>query len=235
MAGAWQLPVLLSWAMTEWYRTPSAARSVDERSDTSTLFAQTMALVAATAGFFALGAYVARDLDAGWSLGPWIASLACLIAMRFALRASEGLTVGLLFAFGFLLGTASAPTLAYVVDAEPDTLWQAGVATALFVAGFGFAGYSTRRDLAPLARVLLWALVALIAFGVVLVFVELPGGSVVYALLGLVVFAGYVMVDFQRLRNGGESESAPLLAASIFLDVLIVFDFFLTLFGRSRN
>src|SRR5688572_21222723 len=72
-------------------------------------------------------------------------------------------------------GTASAPTLAYFVDAEPDVLWKAGVATALFVAGFGVAGYSTRRDLAPLARVLLWALIALIAFGIILVFVELPG------------------------------------------------------------
>ena len=155
--------------------------------------------------------------------------------MSFARRASEGITVSLLFAFGFLLGTASAPTLAYVVDAEPDVVWQAGVATALFVAGFGIGGYSTKRDLAPLSRVLLWALIALIAFGVVLVFVELPGGSVVYALLGLMVFAGYVLVDFQRLRGGGEIESAPLLAASIFLDILNVFEFFLTLFGRSRD
>ena len=33
-------------------------------------------------------------------------------------------------------------------------LWEAGGATALFIAGFGAAGYATRRDLAPLARVL---------------------------------------------------------------------------------
>lgn len=221
--------------MTEWSRTGSAAGSVAERSATQTLFAQTMGLVAATTGWFALGAYVARDLGAGWSLALWIASLACLVGMKFTLRASEGITVGLLFAFGFLLGTASAPTLAYFVDAEPDVLWQAGVATALFIAGFGVAGYATRRDLAPLARVLLWALIALIAFGIVLVFVELPGGSVVYALLGLVVFAGYVMYDFQRLRAAGRFESAPLLAASIFLDVLNVFEFFLTLFGRRSD
>jgi uncharacterized protein len=233
VAAAWQSPVLVSWAMTEWHQTESAARSVDERGDTQTLFAQTMGLVAATAGFFALGAYVARDLDAGWSLALWVASLACLVAMSFAVRASEGVTVALLFAFGFLLGTASAPTLVYLVDADPDVLWQAGVATALFVAGFGVAGYSTRRDLTPLARILVWALIALIVFGIVLVFVDLPGGSVVYALLGLVIFAGYVMYDFQRLRTGRDLESAPLLAASIFLDILNVFEFFLTLFRRT--
>jgi FtsH-binding integral membrane protein len=40
--------------------------------------------------------------------------------------------------------------------------------------GFGAAGYATRRDLSALARVL-WC--ALIAVGVVLVFVSIPGGS----------------------------------------------------------
>jgi hypothetical protein len=37
-------------------------------------------------------------------------------------------------------------------------------------------------------------------FGVLLIFVSIPAGSVVYALLGLVIFAGLVMIDFQRLR-----------------------------------
>jgi hypothetical protein len=45
--------------MTEWHGMGSGAGSVDERGDAPTLFAQTMGLVAATAGFFALGAYVA--------------------------------------------------------------------------------------------------------------------------------------------------------------------------------
>ncbi len=103
------------------------------------------------------------------------------------------------------------------------------------MAGFGAAGYATRRDLSALARVLLWALIALIGFGVLLIFVSIPAGSVVYALLGLVIFASLVMIDFQRLRVSSELDSAPLLAASIFLDILNVFQFFLTLFGRTRR
>jgi FtsH-binding integral membrane protein len=51
----------------------------------------------------------------------------------------------------------------------------------------------------------------------------------------LLIFAGLVMYDFQRLRVTNEVDSAPLLAASIFLDILNVFQFFLSLFGRSRN
>jgi FtsH-binding integral membrane protein len=78
-------------------------------------------------------------------------------------------------------------------------------------------------------------LVAVTAGLILLVFVSIPGGSVVYALLGLVIFAGLVMHDFQRLRVRNEVDSAPLLAASIFLDILNVFQFFLSLFARSRN
>ena len=80
-----------------------------------------------------------------------------------------------------------------------------------------------------------WALIALIGFGVLLIFVSIPAGAVIYALGGLVIFAGLVMIDFQRLRASSELDSAPVLAASIFLDILNVFQFFLTLFGRTRR
>jgi len=81
-----------------------------------------------------------------------------------------------------------------------------------------------------------WALLALIGFGVVLIFVHIPGGALIYSILGLVVFAGLTMVDFQRLRRSTDMDSAPMIAASIFLDALNVFSFFLQLVGgRSRN
>jgi uncharacterized protein len=44
-----------------------------------------------------------------------------------------------------------------------------------------------------------------------------------------------VLYDFQRLRVNSDLDSAPLLAASIFLDILNVFQFFLSLFGRTRR
>ena len=41
------------------------------------------------------------------------------------------------------------------------------------------------------------------------------------------------MFDFQRLRRSKDLASAPLMAASIFLDALNVFLFFLQIFGRN--
>jgi len=221
--------------MVQDYDTGGMFRPLGTRTDTGTLFGRTMGLVAVTVGLFTLGAYLARNLSGGWAMAFWIASFLCLLAMNVTVRQSEQLTLGLLFGFGLLVGLATASTIAYYANVDPEAVWEAGGATALFVAGFGAGGYATRRDLSALARVLWWALIALIAFGVVLIFVSIPGGSVAYTLLGLVIFAGLVMYDFQGLRVTKEIDSAPLLAASIFLDILNVFQFFLTLFGRRRH
>jgi len=204
------------------------------RDRTRTLFGQTMGYVAVTTGFFALGAYLGRNLSQGWAIVWFIVALVCLISMNFTVRRSAGLTVGLLFAVGVLLGLAMAPAILYYADTNPQAVWQAGGATALFIAGFGAAGYATRRDLSGIARVCFFALIALIVFGIVMIFVRIPNGSLIYSVLGLVIFAGLTMFDFQRLRRSKDLDSAPLIAASIFLDALNVFLFFLRIFSRSN-
>jgi len=209
------------------YRTMGTAA----RSQAHDLFAQTMGYVAATAGFFALGAFIGRDLGSGAAFLGFIAAFACLIGMRFAARRSQHLTVALLWAFGLLLGLGLSMTLDFYSSVNPRAVWQAGIATGLFIAAFGAGGYATKRDLAVVARIGFWALLGLIVFGIILIFINIPGGALVYSVLGLVIFAGYTMFDFQRLRRADDTTSAPFLAASIFLDVVNVFLFFLAIFS----
>jgi modulator of FtsH protease len=192
-----------------------------------------MGLVAVTAGLFALGAYLGRDLSYGWGFVAYLASFALLIGLNFAVQRSEQFAIALLFGFGVLVGIGTAPTIAYYASTNPQSVWQAGGATALFIAGFGTAGYATRRDLSGLARVCFWALLVLIVFGIVTIFVNIPNGALIYAIAGLVIFAGFTLYDFQRLRRTQDIRAAPQLAASIFLDVLNVFLLFLNLFNRN--
>ncbi|SNY69289.1 Bax inhibitor-1/YccA family protein [Paractinoplanes atraurantiacus] len=209
---------------------------VATRDQSHALFARTMGFVAATAALFALGAYLGRDLGGGAAIISYILSFGALIGMQFTARRSREWTVGLLALFGLFIGLAVAPTLAFYASQDPQALWQAGGATALFIAGFGSAGYATRRDLSQVARFAFWALLALIAFSIVLIFVNIPNGALIYSILGLVIFAALTLVDFQRLRRNTDIDSAPLLAASIFLDILNVFLFFLTIFsGRGDD
>jgi uncharacterized protein len=172
--------------MVQDYDTGRTFRRLGTRTDTGTLFGRTMGLVALTIGLFTLGAYLARNLSSGWAMAFWIASFVCLLAINVTVRQSEQPTLGLLFGIGLLVGLTTALTISYYTNVDSGAVWEAGGATALFVAGFGAGGYATRRDLSALARVLCWALIALIAFGVVLIFVSILGSAVAYALLGAV-------------------------------------------------
>jgi FtsH-binding integral membrane protein len=209
----------------------SASYATATRDQTRTLFGQVMWLVALAAGCFALGCYAGRDLSAGWSIVWFIAGFGCLIALNFARRASGAVSVTLLLAVGLLLGLGMGPVVAYYTVTSPQAVWQAAGSTALFMAGFGAYGYATRRDLSMVGRISFFALVGLIIFAIILIFVKIPHGDLIYAILGLVIFAGLTMFDFQRLRRSQDMASAPLIAASIFLDALNVFLFFLRIFG----
>jgi FtsH-binding integral membrane protein len=123
--------------------------------------------------------------------------------------------------------------VAYYTTTSPAAVWEAAGATGLFILGLGAIGYTTRRDLSALGRISFFALIGLIIFGIVLIFVHIPAANMLYSILGLVIFAGLTLFDFQRLRRTKDLAAAPLIAASIFLDALNVFLFFLRIFGAG--
>jgi len=203
--------------------------------DARKLLGEVMGYVAVTVGFAALGAYLGRDLTGATGLVLFIGAFAAIIGLNIAVaKGREQLAIGLLFGLGLLLGLAVAPVIADYAEADPSALWQAAGATAAFVAALGAYGYATRRDLSPWARPLLWALLGLIVFGIVAIFVSIPNGNIIYAVAGLVIFGGFTIVDFNRLRRSTPDAAVPI-AAGIFLDVFNVFLLALDLFGGRRD
>jgi len=214
------------------YRSEASFGSV-ETVGSAGVFGQVMGFVAVALGFFTLGAYLGRHLTSGVSLVCFIAGFLCIVGLNFA-RRSEGLALTMLFAAGLLLGLGLGGVLHRYAEARPDAVWQAAGATALFMGALGSAGYAIRRDLSGGYRMLFFLLLALIVFGLITIFVSIPGGNVIYALLGLGIFGAYTVLDFNRMRRAGMQEAVPL-AAGIFLDVVNIFLFFLRLFGGGRN
>lgn len=199
------------------------------------VFGQVMGLVALTIGFTALGAYIGRNLSGGVGILFVIAAFASVVGLQLATaRGREPLAIGLLLALGLAVGLAVAPVIAVYAKGDPAALWQAAGATAATISGLAAFGYATRRDLSSWARFLFWALLALIAFGVVLIFVNIPHANIIYAVLGIVIFGGYTILDFNRLRRANLSSAVPI-GASIFLDIFNIFLFFLQLFGNESN
>jgi FtsH-binding integral membrane protein len=201
------------------------------RDQSHAVFGQVMGLVALTLGCTALGAYIGRDMTGGWGILFFIGAFACIFGLSAAsARGNEQLAITLLFALGLLLGLTLGPVINDYANADPSALWQAAGATGGFVAVLGGFGYATRRDLSSWYRVLFWALVGLLLFGLVAIFASIPNENLIWAIAGLVIFGGFTIFDFNRLRRAG-SDSAVPIAAGIFLDVLNIFQFFLLLFG----
>src|SRR3954453_19271884 len=217
------------------YDDPALAGGPIARDRTRELLGQVMGLVSIAVGFAALGAYLGRDLSGTTGLVLFLRPFACTLALNVpAAKGNEQLAIGLLFGLGLLLGLAVAPVIADYANNDPSALWQAAGATAAFVAACGAYGYATRRDLSSWARTLFWALLGLIGFGIVAIFVSIPNGNIIYAVAGLGIFGAFTIFDFNRLRRA-DAGSAVGIAASIFLDVFKVFLLLLSLFGGQRD
>jgi FtsH-binding integral membrane protein len=219
-----------------WGGANTAAGSVGA-VDTRAIFAQTMFLVAVTAIFAAAGAYIARDATMGVAMLGYIGAFGIMIGMNVARKSRVGsLGMGLLFGFGLLLGVAIGPTLANYAKSPTGAtiLWEAAALTGLFIAGFGAAGFATKRDLAPLMRIAFFGLLALIVAGFVMIFVRIPAANMVWSIAGLAIFSVFTMYDFQRIRRAGEDD-VVLLSMSIFLDIFNVFLLMLNLLGGGRR
>jgi FtsH-binding integral membrane protein len=199
------------------------------------LLGQVMGLVAVTVGFTALGAYLGRELSGETGLVLFIAAFAAIFGLNAAAAGGRAqLATALLFGLGLLLGLAVAPVIADYADADPSALWQAAGATAAVIAAAGAYGYATRRDLSSWGRALFWALLGLIAFGIVAIFAAIPAENVIYAVAGIVIFGAYTIFDFNRLRRSSPAAAVPI-AAGIFLDVFNVFLLALDLVGGGRD
>jgi modulator of FtsH protease len=188
-----------------------------------------MGLVALTVGFAALGAYIGRNVNSSFII--FLPALACIIGVNFAVaRGHQQLAIGLLFAGGLLLGISVGAVIHYYAATKPTAVYQAVGSTALATAGLGAIGYTTQHDLSGWARPLLYSLIALIVFGLIAILVAIPGANIIYCVAGIAIFSGLTMFDFWRLQRLG-MQAAPVIAASIFLDVFNMFLLFLSLFG----
>jgi len=200
------------------------------------VFGQVMGLVGFALAFSALGAYIGRNMQGGSGIIFFIAAFACIFGLQAAsARGHEQLAIGLLFGMGLLLGLAISPIVVYDAKTNPGAVYEAAGSTALFVGALGSFGYATRRDLSRYIRPFMIAFGVIFVFGLIALFVAIPGSNIIYCVGMLLVFGGFTAFDFNRLANSGKYQSPVPIAASIFLDVFNVFLLLLSLFGGGST
>jgi modulator of FtsH protease len=196
------------------------------------VFGQVMGLVTVALGFAALGAYILRNQQGGTGIILFLGAFACIFGLQAAsARGHEQLAIALLFGMALLLGMAISPIVVHYAKTNPGVVYEAAGSTALFVGALGSFGYATRRDLSRYVKPFLIAFGVIFIFGLIALFVAIPGSNIIYCVGMLIVFGGFTVFDFNRLATSGRYLGPVPIAASIFLDIFNVFILLLSLFG----
>jgi len=118
--------------------------------------------------------------------------------------------------------------------------------TAFGFAGLSFFGLVTKRDLGPVGSFCMMGLFGLIGFGLLSMFFPSlmgAGGSFVFSIVGIIVFAGLTAYDTQRIKamnvpgsegTDGARKTAIFGALTLYLDFINLFLSLLRLTGRRR-
>jgi len=140
------------------------------------------------------------------------------------------------YAFTFLEGIGLAPTIArYNALVGPDVIVNAALTTGFGMLVLGGVAFVFSIDWRRFQGIAFGALIALLLVGLIAAFTHWVHPAT-YSWMVLGVFTLLTLVDFSRIRAGGDGLAPAQLAVAIYLDAINIFLALLQLFsGRDRR
>lgn len=201
---------------------------------TQSLLAQVLGITALGLCITALAAWLCQGVPPGLGLVAMLGGFVLLLVIN-AVRQNQALSLLLFYAFTFLEGVGIAPVIhQYVAAFGPEVVVNAALTTGLGMFALAAIVYATGLDLRRFQGIFMIALLGLVVVGIVSIFVRFIHPEV-YAWLTLAIFSGLVLIDFARLRAGGDGLTAVQMATSIYLDAINIFLALLQIFGGRRS
>jgi FtsH-binding integral membrane protein len=201
---------------------------------TASLLGQVLGITALGLCVTAGAAWLFGGVSYGIGLIAMIVGFLLLLAIRATWR-NEALSLTLFYVFAFCEGVGIAPVVSnYVRAFGPDVVVNAALTTGLGMFALAAIVYATGLDLRRFQGIFILALLGLIVVGVISAFVHFLHPAT-YAWLTLVIFSGLVLIDFARIRAGGDGLTPVLMATSIYLDAINIFLALLQIFGGRRS
>ena len=173
--------------------------------------------------------------------GLIIAELALVIGVSAAINRLSLLTATLMF---LLYSVINGATLSIIF-----LIYQlSSIATVFFITAGTFGtmaviGYTTKKDLSSMGRILFMALIGIIIATVVNIFIKSGGLTMILSYIGVLVFVGHTAYDSQKIKqmllqatdvDEGTKKVALLGALTLYLDFVNLFLYLLRIFGRRR-
>lgn len=223
----------------------TSARPLNLSSSTE---AQVYSLFALALGLTAIGIAV------GFQSMPFLSSpllLVCVIAELGIILTSSlwmesrPLNYVLFGLFPFLSGFTFTPYITVILENYVNgasILLNAFTSTALMGLAAAVFARTTSLNLSTFGRIFLFALLGLVCFSLLQIFVpvfRLPQVEMLISGFGVVLFAGFTAYDIQRIQQMGRVGANPfLMAISLYLDIFNLFQsilrFMLAVSGQRR-
>jgi hypothetical protein len=125
---------------------------------------------------------------------------------------------------------------------------MSSIASVFFITAGTFGvmalvGYTTKKDLSSMGKILFMALIGIIIATIVNIFLKSSGLEMIVSYLGVLVFVGLTAYDTQKIKNmlmmapdaSEASQKYALLGAlTLYLDFINLFIYLLRIFGRRE-
>jgi FtsH-binding integral membrane protein len=222
------------------YAVPQQGLIVRTGEERATLVRRTYSLVLASVGVTIAGVAFAmtqqRMMDAVIA-HPIITFICAFIPLMLAQRARASFpqNIGFVFLFTFAMGLYVAPGIAWAETQSPGIASQAGLLTFTAFGALTMYSFLSRRDFSAWGGFLFVGLIVLILTSVLNLFFGSASGYTWIAGIGVLLFSGLLVFDTWRMRNLYGPDDYVIAAVSIYLDLLNMFLFILSLLSGNRK
>jgi len=168
---------------------------------------------------------------------PWI-MLLCVFAPLFGAQAARNSfpqNIGFVFLFTFAMGLYQAPFIAMAERLSPGIASQAATLTMSAFGALTLYAFVSRRDFSAWGGFLFTGLIVLFVASFLMYFVHSAAAYTWFASIGVLLFSGLLVFDTWRIRNVYGPDDYVMAAVSIYLDLLNMFVFILSLLSGGRK
>lgn len=175
------------------------------------------------------GVYVPSSLFLPLSILEFV-----MLIAAFFFRRKKSISYTFLYSFTFISGITLYPIVAhYMATSGANTVLMSFATTTVVFSGIAVYATKSKRNFSFIGGFLLAALLAMVAISIFNIFWPLSTtGMLAYSFIGVMVFSGYVLFDFSRMKHYGVAqEDVPLMALSLYLDFINLFLSILRILG----
>lgn len=220
----------------DYARGNTASYETASRGDTQIIafVKETYKLFAASMMAGAVGAYVGVPLAGTIQTMMWplfFLEIGLLIGLQFVKR-KPGINLLVMFAFVFMTGITIAPLLSYTLGMNGGgvIVGNAFAMTSVVFGSMSFFAIKTKRDFTSYTKPLMIALIVIVVFSIINMFLHNPMFQVILSGAVVLLFSVLVIFDTQNIMRG--AYETPIDGAiALYLDFLNIFTALLQLFG----